>query len=222
MKIGIIGAGNIGGALAVRWVQLGHDVVISNSRGPQTLDEVVSATGATAVEAKEAARGRDVAVITIPQLKVPDLPGDLFTGVSDDVVVINTNNYYPRRRDGRIEAIENGMTESRWVAERVGRPAVVKAFNNVQALHLRDHGHPPGDPERFALPYAGDDPAAKATVAALIEELGFDAVDGGGLDDSWRQQPGTAAYGTDLGADALRAALAGASPERPSDFRADA
>jgi predicted dinucleotide-binding enzyme len=222
MKIGIIGAGNIGGALAARWVTLGHDVVISNSRGPQTLNDVVRETGATAVEAGEAAKGRDVVVITIPQLKVPDLPGDLFAGVGDEVVVIDTNNYYPRERDGRIEAIENGMTESRWVAERVGRPAVVKAFNNIQALHLRDHGRPAGDPERIALPYAGDDAAAKATVAAVIDELGFDAVDVGGLDDSWRQQPGTAAYGADLGADALRAALTGTSSERPSDFRADA
>jgi predicted dinucleotide-binding enzyme len=136
--------------------------------------------------------------------------------------VIDTNNYYPRERDGRIEAIESGMTESRWVAEQVGRPALVKAFNNVQALHLRDHGRPAGDPERIALPYAGDDAAANATVAGLIDELGFDPVPDGGLDDSWRQQPGTPAYGADLGAEALRATLAGTSVERPADFRADA
>jgi predicted dinucleotide-binding enzyme len=222
MKIGIIGAGNIGGALAARWVALGHDVVISNSRGPQTLGDVAEQTGASAVPAGEAAQGRDLVVITIPQKNVPDLPDDLFDGVDAGVVVIDTNNYYPRERDGRIAAIEDGMTESRWVAERVGRPGVVKAFNNVQALHLRDHGRPAGDPERIALPYAGDDANAKATVAALIDELGFDAVDGGGLDDSWRQQPGTPAYGADLGAEALRTTLAGTSPERPSDFRAAA
>jgi predicted dinucleotide-binding enzyme len=142
MKIGIIGAGNIGGALAARWVALGHDVVISNSRGPQTLGDVAEETGATAVEAGEAAKGRDVVVITIPEFKVPDLPGDLFAEVGDEVVVIDTNNYYPQRRDGRIEAIEGGMTESRWVAEQVSRPGLVKAFNNIQALHLRDHGRP--------------------------------------------------------------------------------
>jgi predicted dinucleotide-binding enzyme len=220
MKIGIIGAGNIGGALAARWVALGHDVVISNSRGPQTRGDVAEETGATAVEAGEAAKGRDVVVITIPEFKVPDLPGDLFAEVGDEVVVIDTNNYYPQRRDGRIEAIEGGMTESRWVAEQVSRPGLVKAFNNIQALHLRDHGRPAGDPERIALPYAGDAPAAKATVAALIDELGFDAVDNGGLEDSWRQQPGTPAYGGDLTADALRETLAQTPAERPADFRA--
>ncbi len=222
MKIGIIGAGNIGAALAARWVELGHDVVISNSRGPQTLGDVARETGATAVTTGEAVRARDVVVITIPQKNVVDLPNDLFAGIGDDVVVIDTNNYYPRERDGRIEAIEIGMTESRWVAEHVGRPTLVKAFNNIQALHLRDHGHPAEDPDRIALPYAGDEAAANATVAGLIEELGFDAVADGGLDDSWRQQPGTPAYGTDLSADALRGALSAASAQRPSDFTADA
>src|SRR5579875_3570324 len=220
MNIGIIGAGNIGSALAHRFVQLGHEVVIANSRGPETLGDVVADTGATAVSAWDAARGRDVVVITIPQLRVPDLPDDLFDGVPDDVVVIDTNNYYPRQRDGRIAAIEDGMTESRWVAEQVRRPALVKAFNNIHAAKLRDGGKPAGDPDRIALPYAGDDAGAKATVAALIDALGFDPVDAGSLDDSWRQQPGTPGYGTDLGESDLRAALATTPRERPAEFRA--
>jgi predicted dinucleotide-binding enzyme len=220
MNIGIIGAGHIGSALATRWVQLGHDVAISNSRGPQTLGNVVAQTGATAVDSRDAAHGRDVVVITIEQYRVPELPDDLFAGVGGDVVVIETNNYYPQQRDGRIEEIEIGLTESRWVAEQVGRPTLVKAFNNIQAAHLRTEGRPAGDPQRIALPYAGDEPAAKAVAAQLIDELGFDAVDAGGLDDSWRQQPGTPAYGADLGAEQLRAALAGTPAQRPLEFRA--
>lgn len=221
MNIGIIGAGNIGSALAYRFVDLGHQVVISNSRGPETLGEVVADTGATAVSAWDAARGRDLVVITIPQFRVPDLPDGLFGDVPEGVVVIDTNNYYPRNRDGRIEAIEDGMTESRWVAEQVGRPGIVKAFNNIYAARLRDRGRPTGDPERLALPYAGDDVHAKQTVAALIDALGFDPVDAGSLDDSWRQQPGTPCYGAELSANDLRAAIAAAPRERPSDFRAE-
>jgi hypothetical protein len=221
MNIGIIGAGNIGSALAARFTQLGHEVVVCNSRGPETLEACAAQTGATPVTSREAVDGRDVIVITIPQGRVPDLPDDLFAGVADEVVVIDTNNYYPLR-DGRLEAIESGMTESRWVAEQVGRPRLVKAFNNIHAAHLRDFGRPTGDPERIALPYAGDDEAARRTVARLVDELGFDPVDDGGLDDSWRQQPGTPAYGADLGAAALRAALAATPPERPPEFRATA
>ena len=218
MNIGIIGAGNIGSALAYRLVDLGHEVVISNSRGPETLGDVVADTGATAVITADAARGRDLVVITIPECRVPDLPDDLFDGVPDDVVVVDTNNYYPRNRDGRIDAIENGMTESRWVADRLGRPGIVKAFNNIHAARLRGDGRPAGDPERIALPYAGDDAGAKRTVAALIDALGFDPVDAGSLDDSWRQQPGAPCYGTDLGETDIRAALAAAPRQRPTDF----
>lgn len=220
MKIGIIGAGNIGSALAYRLVDLGHEVVISNSRGPETLDDVVAETGATAVSARDAARGRDMVIITIPQCRVPELPDDLFDGVPDDVVVVETNNYYPRNRDGRIEAIEDGMTESRWVAEQIGRPGVVKAFNNIYAARLRDRGRPKGDPERLALPYAGDDASAKQAVAALIDALGFDPVDAGSLDDTWRQQPGAPCYGAELSENDLRAAVAAAPRERPANFRA--
>jgi len=220
MEIGIIGAGNIGSALAYRLVDLGHRVVISNSRGPETLGDVVADTGASAVSAPDAARGRDLVVITIPQRSVPDLPEDLFDGVPDDVVVVDTNNYYPRNRDGRIDAIEAGMTESRWVAEQVGRPGLVKAFNNIYAARLRDGGRPKGAPDRFALPYAGDDAHAKQTVAALIDALGFDPVDAGSLDDSWRQQPGALCYGAELSENDLRAAIAAAPRERPADFRA--
>jgi predicted dinucleotide-binding enzyme len=219
MKIGIIGAGNIGGALAQRFSELGHDVAIANSRGPETLREVEAETGAAAVTVPEAARGKDVVVVTVPEADVPRLPKDLFEGAGENVVVIDTGNYYPRHRDGRIEPIEEGMPESVWVAEQLGR-SVIKAFNNIYAQHLREHGQPPGSPDRIALPVAGDDQAAKSTAMGLVEELGFDAVDAGPLAESWRQQPGTPVYAADFDADRVRRALAEASPERAAEFRA--
>ena len=220
MKIGIIGAGHIGGALTRRLRALGHDVSVANSRGPQTLAGLAKETGAHAVTVSEAARDRDVVVVTIPEKNVPQLPKDLFAGATDRTVVVDTGNYYPRQRDGRIAEIEQGMTESRWVSRQLGRP-VVKAFNNIYAKHLLEHGRPAGDPRRIALPVAGDDPAAKQVVLKLLDELGFDGVDAGTLDESWRQQPGTPVYARDFDAAGVRRALAEASPERPDDFRAN-
>ncbi|HYA68590.1 MAG TPA: NAD(P)-binding domain-containing protein [Acidimicrobiales bacterium] len=218
MKIGIIGAGNIGGNLTRRFTTLGHDVSVANSRGPETLAELVKETGATAVLATEAAQGAEVVVITIPEKNIPGLPAGILDGMAADAVVIDTGNYYPQQRDGKIEEIENGTPESRWVANRLGHP-VVKAFNGIYASHLLTHGKPAGSRGRLALPVAGDDPAAKAIVVGLLDQLGFDGVDAGGLDDSWRQQPGTPVYGADLNADGVRQALADARPERPTEFR---
>jgi predicted dinucleotide-binding enzyme len=219
MKIGIIGAGNIGGALATRFTELGHEVTIANSRGPDTLTEVAADTGATAATGQNAAHGQDVVIVTIPESKIPALPADLFAGVPDDVVIVDTGNYYPRQRDGRIDGIETGLTESRWVAEQLQRP-VIKTFNNIYARHLRDKGQPRGTPGRIALPVAGDDERAKAIVLELVDELGFDPVDAGGLDESWRQQPGTPVYAADFDADGVRRALEQASPRRPAEFTA--
>jgi 8-hydroxy-5-deazaflavin:NADPH oxidoreductase len=219
MKIGIIGTGQIGGTLTRRFTALGHQVSIANSRGPETLTGLVKETGARAVTAKEAARAGEVVVVTIPEGHIPDLPKDLFAGVPDSVVVIDTGNYYPRQRDGRIAEIEAGLPESRWVERQLRRP-VVKAFNNIYAKHLLEFGRPSGAPNRIALPVAGDDDRAKSIVLRLVDELGFDPVDAGGLDDSWRQQPGTPVYATDLDAKGVRRALAEASGRRPSEFQA--
>jgi predicted dinucleotide-binding enzyme len=220
MKIGIIGAGHIGGTLTRRFAALGHDVSVANSRGPETLAELAAESGAHAVTVQEAARGKDVVVVTIPEKSIPKLPKTLFEGVGDETVVVDTGNYYPQR-DGRIDAIEKGTTESRWVSQQLGHP-VVKAFNNIYAQHLMDHGRPAGEAGRIALPVAGDDPAAKAVVMRLVEELGFDAVDAGTLDESWRQQPGTPVYATDLDVEGVRRALAEAAPERQAQFSAPA
>ena len=221
MKIAIIGAGHIGGTLTRRFTALGHSVSVANSRGPETLAELAAETGAVAVHAGEAARGAELIIVTIPEKNIVNLPAGLFEGAADNAVVVDTGNYYPRHRDGRIEAIEQGLTESGWVARQLGRP-VVKAFNNIYAQHLLERGVPAGTPGRIALPVAGDDPAAKAVVLRLIDELGFDGVDAGPLDQSWRQQPGTPVYAADLDAAGVRQALAAASPERKPEFRGSA
>ncbi len=205
MKIGIIGAGQIGGTLTRRLRALGHEVHVANSRDPRTLASLVTETG--------------LVIVTIPERNVPTLPKGLFAGVPASVVVVDTGNYYPRQRDGRIVEIESGMPESRWVEQKLERP-VIKAFNNIYARHLLERGRPRGSPGRIALPVAGDDAKAKAVVLQLVDELGFDAVDAGGLDDSWRQQPGTPVYTTDLDAEGVRKALSAARRQRTPDWTA--
>jgi len=221
MNIGIIGAGNIGGNLTRRFRELGHTVFVANSRGPESLADLAAETGAAPVTVDEAARSGDVVIVTIPEKNIPDLPRDLFVGVSDDVVVVDTGNYYPQQRDGRIAGIEDGMVESLWVSQQLGRP-VVKAFNNIYAEHLLKAGTPAGTPGRIALPVAGDDDRAKSIVMKLVDELGFDGVDAGRLDDSWRQQPGTPVYAADFDAEGVRRALTNASRERKPEWRAKA
>ncbi|HEX6816216.1 MAG TPA: NAD(P)-binding domain-containing protein [Gemmatimonadaceae bacterium] len=218
MKIGIIGAGHIGGNLARRLTAAGHDVSIANSRGPETLGDVASKTGAKPVRASDAARGKDLVIVTIPEKDVTELSKDLFASTDTGTVVVDTGNYYPKR-DGKISEIEDGTTESRWVSEQLGRP-VVKAFNTIYAHNIVDRPRPKGDEKRLALPVAGDDAHAKRVVMQVIDEIGFDSVDAGGLDDSWRQQPGTPVYGAELDASGVQRALADAKHERPKEFRA--
>ncbi|RYE81153.1 MAG: NADP oxidoreductase [Oxalobacteraceae bacterium] len=214
MNIGIIGAGHIGSALAERLTSLGHVVRIANSRGPETLKDVAQKTGAQPVSAEDAARHGEILVVTIPLKNIPDLPKDLFADVAANVPIIDTSNYYPLLRDGHIPELETGdLTESEWVQQHLGRP-VVKVFNNIFADHIRTKGLPKGTAGRIALPVASDDVDAKHKVMALVEELGFDAVDDGSLHESWRQQPGTPAYGADLPADKLRALFKELGSER--------
>jgi len=210
MKISIIGVGNIGGTLAKQYREAGHTVLITNSRGPETLEDLAKAIGATAVAVPDATKGVDVVVVSIPLKNIPDLPKDLFAEVPDDVVVIDTSNYYPGMQGTpRIEAIEAGMPESQWVAAQLRRP-VIKAYNSILAASLANKGRPKGTAGRIALPVAGDDPRAKAIVIGLLEATGFDGVDAGTLAESWQFQPGTPGYCTDLGANDLVRALAAA------------
>lgn len=221
MKIGIIGAGQIGGTLTRRLSQLGHHVSVANSRGPASLAALAKETGAKPVTPREAARSGELVIVSIPEGKIPQLPKDLFESVPADVVVVDTGNYYPRERDGRIDAIEAGTLESRWVESQLGRP-VIKAFNTMNYKHLLELGRPAGTPGRLAYPVAGDDARAKKIVLDLVEELGFDAVDDGGLDNSWRQQPGTPVYDKVLDRAAVIKALAQARNERTPEWRAAA
>lgn len=220
MNIGIIGAGHIGGTLTRRFSALGHKVFVANSRGPETLKGLAAETGATPVTVEQAVRSGEVVIVTIPMKSIPELPRDLFEGVPDNVVVIDTCNYYPQQRDGRIDAIEDGTPESRWVEQQLGRP-VVKAFNNIRADHLLKLGRPAGSQGRIALPVSGNDARAKQVVFRLVDELGFDPVDNDGLDDSWRQQPGTPVYVTDRDSKGVQQGLSEASRERPPGFRAE-
>lgn len=219
MKIGIIGAGNIGGALAHRFGSAGHEVTIANSRGPGTLADLAAQTGAHAGTVEEAVRGNAVVVVTIPLHRIPDLPADLFADAPSDLIVIDTSNYYPQQRDGRIDAIEAGMTESGWVELHLRRP-VVKAFNSIIAPNLLENGKPEGAADRIALAVAGEDPTARKTVMELIGGIGFDTVDAGTIEESWRQQPGSPGYLKDYDVLGVQRALAEAKNERLPEWRA--
>jgi predicted dinucleotide-binding enzyme len=219
-KIGIIGAGNMGGILARHLVKLGHHVSIANSRGPESLTALAAEIGATPVSVVDAAKAGGIVILAIPTKAVADLPRGLFANVPSSVVVIDIGNYHPELRDGRIDTIERGMLDSQWVAQRIGRP-VIKAFNNIFAKSLLGKGVPRRTTGRIALSVFGDSLDAKAMVLRLVDDLGFDPVDGGDLDDSWRQQPGTPAYCRDLEAAALRRALAEADRSRIAEYRAE-
>jgi len=219
MRIGIIGAGQIGGTLTRRLAALGHDVRVSNSRTPDTLAELEAETGAKAVHSTEAAEGAELVIVSIPQKNVVDLPAGILSGAVAGAPVIETNNYYPQQRDGLISAIEDGQPESAWVQEHLGVP-VFKAFNGIWWKHLLEKGLPEGAEGRIALPIAGDDDVNKQAVFDLINQLGFDPVDAGTIEDSWRQQPGTPVYGKDFDREATLKALAEASPERTDEWRA--
>ena len=182
MKIGIIGAGQIGGTLARRLRELGHEVNVSNSRSPETLSELANDTGATAVWAKDAATDADLVIVSIPQKNVPDLVDGIVDGRKPGAPVIETNNYYPQQRDGEIAAIEDGLVESAWVAEQIGAP-VYKVFNGIWWKHLLEKGVPSGTASRIALPIAGEDGPGRDLVHGIVDALGFEPVDSGAVAD---------------------------------------
>ncbi|MEU7716260.1 NADPH-dependent F420 reductase [Micromonospora chalcea] len=208
MEIGIIGSGHIGGTLTRRLRSLGHDVAVANSRGPQSLADLAAETGARAVSVEDAVQGAELVVIAIPLKAVPELPASLFDGK----LVVDANNYYPQRDGDIAELLDRSLSSSRWTADHLKGARVVKVFNNIQAAHLMDEGKPAGTAGRIALPVAGDDADAKRIVMGLVDDLGFDPVDAGTLDESWRQQPDTPVYGTDRDADGVREGLAAARP----------
>jgi 8-hydroxy-5-deazaflavin:NADPH oxidoreductase len=210
--IGIIGAGHIGSALAEVFTDAGHDVVLANSRGPQTLTELVdelngrpSARGTVrAATAADAAAAGDLAVVTVPLKAYRDVPVEPLAGK----IVLDTNNYYPRR-DGQFPELDDESTTSAELLQgHLPTSRVVKAFNHIPARDIVERRSAPGTPHRRALAIAGDNPSAREQVTGLLDRLGFDVVDLGPLAEGWRIQPGTPGYGPDLDAAALREAAA--------------
>ena len=219
--VGLIGSGNIGSTVARLAVDAGHDVVLSNSRGPETLKDLVEELGphARAATASEAAEAGDVVVVTVPLKAYRDVPVAPLAGK----VVIDTNNYYPERDGHFPELDDESTTVSELLQAHLPESRVVKGFNNIVAAHLAELGRPAGAADRSALAIAGDDADAKATVTTLLDSLGYDTVDAGPLAEGWRFQRDTAAYGVpyiaalpDLtrskpaGAEEIRSALAAA------------
>lgn len=217
--IGLIGSGHIGSTVARLSVVAGHAVVLSNSRGPETLTDLVAELGqrARAATATEAADAGEIVVVTIPFKAYRSVPPGPLAGKA----VIDTGNYYPQR-DGHFAELDNGsVTSSELLQRHLPQSSVVKAFNNIVYKHLLSLSRPPGADDRSFLPIAGDDQAAKAAVTTFLDSIGYGAVDAGPLSESWRQEPGTPVYGspygsfddeagTPAGAGKIRAALAAA------------
>jgi len=212
MTIGFIGAGHIGSAVARAAIAAGHSVVLSNSRGPETLAGLVKELGpsARAATPSDAARSGDIVVVTIPLKNIADVPVEPLAGK----VVIDTNNYYPQR-DGHIAELDDESTTTAELLQRhLPSSRVVKAFNHIYAAQITTDGLPAGTPNRRALVIAGDDAAAKATVTQLLDQFGYDTVDAGPLAEGWRIQRDTPGYGPQRNAEQLKADLAAAKRYR--------
>jgi 8-hydroxy-5-deazaflavin:NADPH oxidoreductase len=196
MKIGIIGAGEMGGTLTRQYTRAGHDVKVSNASGPEKLKSLALETGASAVKLADVTSNVDVIIISIPLIGILSLPQALFKNIPANTVIIDTGNYYPIV-SGVIKDIEDGIPESVWASNHLQRP-VVKAYNNILYRSLMHSGLPRGNASRLALPIAGDDKQSKEVASVLINDSGFDSLDYGSLQDSWKQQPGSPVYCTDL------------------------
>jgi 8-hydroxy-5-deazaflavin:NADPH oxidoreductase len=211
MKVGILGTGHIGKTLVRKLGAAGHDVKVANSRSPDTIEADVLAFGGRGVTAAEAVVDVDVIILSIPLNRLPGIT-PLIATVPAETVVIDTSNYYPHR-DGRIDAIEAGQVESLWVVEQLGRP-IVKAWNAIGSDSFAKREKPAGSPDRIAIPVAADRETDRKVGMTLVEDTGFDAFDAGALAESWRQQPGTPCYCTDITREEMPAAWAAADATR--------
>lgn len=205
MKIGIIGTGNIGSTLIRKFRKLGHEVKITNSRGPDSLKDLAIETGALPVSIIEAVKDVELVVISIPFKAVLELPKDLFRDGPRDLIIVDTGNYYPFR-DGIIPGIDAEMPESVWVSEQIGRP-VFKIFNNILAESLAK------SEQKIVVTISGDDTEVKKKLFKLVDDIGFVPYDAGSLEDSWRLQPGSPAYCTALNLEEMPSALKRAKKE---------
>jgi predicted dinucleotide-binding enzyme len=217
MKVGIIGAGEMGGTLIRQYSKAGHNVKMANSGETDKLRSLALETGASAVKLAEVVTDVDVIVIAIPLIGILKLPARVFKNISANTAIIDTCNYYPIR-DGIIEDVENGMPESVWVANQLQRP-VIKAYNSILYRSLVNSGLTKGAASRLALPVSGDNKQSKDLVSVLIDDSGFDSLDHGSLQDSWRQQPGSPVYCTDLTLTQLKKSIEKASKELLSERR---
>lgn len=207
MKIGIVGVGNIGKTLARLLKEAGHTIYVANSRGVDGVRKIADEINVEAVDIYGAVNSSDVVILSIPFPAIKELPTDLFYSAATDKVIIDTSNYYPDFRDPHIKEIDDGMTESVWVSKQINRP-VIKAFNNILAYSLAELGQVEGSNNRLAIAVAGDSVPSKNVVMSLVNDIGFDPVDAGSLEDSWRQQPCTPAYCCDYDQQMMRKGLA--------------
>ncbi len=204
MNIGIIGIGAIGGTLAKKLAKAGHTVKVANSRGKKAAEDFAVEIGAFPSDPAEIGEGIDVLILSVPYGAIPSLPASLFAGLSKDVIVVDTGNYYPEIRNEKMEGLGEGQAESLWLSKLIGRP-VVKTFNNLLAYSLAELGKEKGAEGRLAMQVAGDDEEQKKIVMGLVDECGFDPFDAGNLDDSWKMQPTAAGYCCDYTAAELKA-----------------
>ncbi len=211
MKIGILGTGHIGKTLARKLSSAGHEVKVANSRGPDSIASDVLETGAIAVTAEAALIDVEVAILSIPPTSFGTVKA-LVAALPETSVLIDTSNYYPGR-DGRIAAIDAGQVEGEWVGGQLGRP-IVKAWNAIGSGSLARFGQAKGHSDRIAIPVAGSTSSQRDVAIALVEDTGFDGFDAGSIANSWRQQPGSPAYCTDLSHDEIGPALAAAERSR--------
>jgi 8-hydroxy-5-deazaflavin:NADPH oxidoreductase len=216
MKIGIIGTGPIGGTLAEKLSKAGHQIKVTNTRAMPELEKIAASLGATAAIIQDVVKDVDAIIFSIPFKALKDLPQNLLKGVPKDVVVMDTSNYYPLR-DGEIAELEH-LSESVYISEILNRP-IIKVFNNILEYTLKHKGKPTGAADRIAISIAGDNEEHKKIVAHLVNQTGFDTVDGGRLAESWRQQPGTPAYCTELNKADLKRALAAAEKGKAPAIR---
>jgi len=205
MKIAIIGTGALGGTITKKLAKAGYKVKVTDTSPINEMQEKAIKLGAEAASIQEVITDADVVILSIPTIAIPSLPKDLLKALPKEAVVIDTTNYYPYR-DGVMEELSIGKLESIWVSEQIGRP-VVKAFNNLLSYTLEHNGLSEGNEGRVAMAISGDDEKAKKIVSKLINDIGFDTVDAGNLSESWRHQPGTPAYCTELNAVELKQAL---------------
>ncbi|TRW27125.1 3-hydroxyisobutyrate dehydrogenase [Flavobacterium zepuense] len=217
MKIGIIGTGAIGGTIAKKMVLAGHQVSVSNSGDFKKLEDRADELGASPKMLEDLVRDVEIIIISVPTIAIPSLAKTLFDKVSQETIVVDTSNYYPFR-DADIEEIKYGKAESVWLSEQIGCP-VIKAFNMLLAETLVSGGKPNGAPTRIAMAISGDDAKAKEIISGLVDEAGFDVVDAGDLESSWRHQPGTPAYCTELNATELKQALKDGDREAAPQIR---